>query len=68
MAEAGKKDEARKLLQEIYGWFTEGFDTARPERGKGTTRKTIVKGALPVRREAVEALGVLTHEKTLIPF
>ena len=24
----GKRDEARKLLAEIYGWFTEGFDTA----------------------------------------
>ncbi|HXV81355.1 MAG TPA: hypothetical protein VEG60_15870, partial [Candidatus Binatia bacterium] len=24
----GKKDEARRLLAEIYGWFTEGFDTA----------------------------------------
>jgi predicted ATPase len=24
----GKKDEARKLLTPIYGWFTEGFDTA----------------------------------------
>ena len=23
----GKKEEARKLLGEIYGWFTEGFDT-----------------------------------------
>jgi len=23
----GKKEEARKMLQEIYGWFTEGFDT-----------------------------------------
>jgi predicted ATPase len=23
----GKKKEARKLLAEIYGWFTEGFDT-----------------------------------------
>ncbi len=22
----GKKDEARKMLEEIYGWFTEGFD------------------------------------------
>lgn len=21
------KDEARQLLAEIYGWFTEGFDT-----------------------------------------
>jgi len=24
----GKKQQARKLLAEIYGWFTEGFDTA----------------------------------------
>jgi predicted ATPase len=23
----GKHDEARQLLTEIYGWFTEGFDT-----------------------------------------
>ena len=24
----GKRDEARQLLGEVYGWFTEGFDTA----------------------------------------
>ena len=24
----GKKDEARQMLAEVYGWFTEGFDTA----------------------------------------
>jgi len=24
----GKCDEARTILAEIYGWFTEGFDTA----------------------------------------
>ncbi len=24
----GKKEEARNMLAEIYGWFTEGFDTA----------------------------------------
>ena len=23
----GKREEARQLLAEIYGWFTEGFDT-----------------------------------------
>jgi predicted ATPase len=23
----GKRDEARKLLAPVYGWFTEGFDT-----------------------------------------
>ena len=26
--EEGKRDEARAMLAEIYGWFTEGFDTA----------------------------------------
>jgi len=24
----GKRAEARQMLAEIYGWFTEGFDTA----------------------------------------
>ena|SRR5215211_8049962 len=24
----GKRDEARQLLADVYGWFTEGFDTA----------------------------------------
>jgi predicted ATPase len=24
----GKRNEARAMLAEIYGWFTEGFDTA----------------------------------------
>ncbi len=24
----GKRDEARELLQPVYNWFTEGFDTA----------------------------------------
>jgi predicted ATPase len=23
----GKKEEAHRMLAEIYGWFTEGFDT-----------------------------------------
>ena len=26
-AERGKRTEARELLAQIYGWFTEGFDT-----------------------------------------
>jgi predicted ATPase len=26
--EQGKRDEARTMLAEIYGWFTEGFNTA----------------------------------------
>jgi predicted ATPase len=24
----GKRDEARQVLGDVYGWFTEGFDTA----------------------------------------
>jgi predicted ATPase len=30
----GKRDEARELLAEIYGWFTEGFDTADLKEAK----------------------------------
>jgi predicted ATPase len=30
----GKKVEARNLLAEIYGWFTEGFDTADLKQAK----------------------------------
>jgi predicted ATPase len=30
----GKKDEAHKLLSEIYGWFTEGFDTKDLQEAK----------------------------------
>src|SRR5580704_10117625 len=28
LAKRGERDEARTMLAEIYGWFTEGFDTA----------------------------------------
>ena len=30
----GKKDDARRLLAEVYGWFTEGFDTADLKQAK----------------------------------
>ena len=30
----GKKVDARKMLAEIYGWFTEGFDTADLKEAK----------------------------------
>jgi predicted ATPase len=30
----GKKAEAQKLLGEVFGWFTEGFDTADLKRAK----------------------------------
>jgi predicted ATPase len=28
LAKQGRQDEARRMLGEIYGWFTEGFETA----------------------------------------
>jgi predicted ATPase len=28
LAKQGKRDEARAMLSDINGWFTEGFDTA----------------------------------------
>jgi predicted ATPase len=30
----GKKEKARQMLAEIYGWFTEGFDTADLKEAK----------------------------------
>jgi predicted ATPase len=30
----GKRDEARQLLAEVYGWFTEGFDTPDLQEAK----------------------------------
>lgn len=30
----GKKKQARQMLADIYGWFTEGFDTADLQEAK----------------------------------
>jgi hypothetical protein len=30
----GKREEAKRMLTEIYGWFTEGFDTADLKEAK----------------------------------
>jgi predicted ATPase len=30
----GERDEARKLLAPVYGWFTEGFDTLDLQEAK----------------------------------
>jgi hypothetical protein len=30
----GKKKQAHKMLAEIYGWFTEGFDTKELQEAK----------------------------------
>jgi predicted ATPase len=34
LRQQGKKKKARQLLAEIYGWFTEGFDTADLQEAK----------------------------------
>ena len=31
----GKREKAGTLLEEIYGWFTEGFETADLKEAKG---------------------------------
>jgi predicted ATPase len=28
LRDTGRRDQARTMLADIYGWFTEGFDTA----------------------------------------
>jgi len=35
----GKRTEARGLLAPIYGWFTEGFDTADLKEAKTLTKE-----------------------------
>jgi class 3 adenylate cyclase/predicted ATPase len=37
--EQGKKAEARQMLAEIYGWFTEGFDTADLKEAKALLKE-----------------------------
>jgi predicted ATPase len=34
LAKQGRRDEARAMLADIYGWFTEGFDTADLKNAK----------------------------------
>ena len=40
----GKPTEARDLLAPIYGWFTEGFDTADLQEAKALLEEFIVTG------------------------
>jgi class 3 adenylate cyclase/tetratricopeptide (TPR) repeat protein len=39
LAKGGRRDEARTMLSEIYGWFTEGFDTADLKEAKALLEK-----------------------------
>jgi len=36
-----KKDEARQLLADIYGWFTEGFDTEDLQEAKALLEELV---------------------------
>ena len=39
----GKREEARRLLADTYGWFTEGFDTADLKEAKALLRELSTK-------------------------
>ena len=39
LAKQGRRDEARSILAEIYGWFTEGFDTLNLKDAKALLDK-----------------------------
>ena len=42
--EQGRRDEARTMLAEIYGWFTESFDTADLKEAKALLDELSVNG------------------------
>ena len=44
LATQGRRDEARAMLAEIYGWFTEGFDTADLKDAKALLDQLSVNG------------------------
>jgi hypothetical protein len=45
----GRHDEASRLLSDVYGWFTEGFDTPDLKVGQGTwVSVRATKHALPL--------------------
>jgi len=44
LATQGRRNEARAMLAEIYGWFTEGFDTADLKDAKALLDELSVKG------------------------
>ena len=39
LQQRGKDNEARRMLADIYGWFTEGFDTADLKDAKALLRE-----------------------------
>jgi predicted ATPase len=51
-ADEGKAREARALLSGIYGWFTEGFDTADLREAKALLTELETRPPLPGKAEA----------------
>jgi hypothetical protein len=47
----GRRDEARTMLADIYGWFTQGFDTA--------DSKTPRRCSTSYRANALREVGVV---------
>ena len=39
MRDTNRRDEAHGMLAEIYGWFTEGFDTADLKDAKAVLKE-----------------------------
>jgi hypothetical protein len=37
-----KRAQARQLLADIYGWFTDGFDTADLQESQGVARRVVM--------------------------
>ena len=42
----GKKEEAHRMLAEIYGWFTEGFDTKDLQKRRRRCCRSLGKAAV----------------------
>jgi predicted ATPase len=61
----GKRDEARQVLGDVYGWFTEGFDTADLKDAKVLLDELACPGA-PVfsRTSPIKTATNITHGVT----
>lgn len=58
----GKREDARQRLAEIYGWFTEGFDTKDLQEAKALL--TELEGQERQRERKVPRQGI-TSKKTV---
>jgi len=46
LSQKGVRTRARDLLASIYGWFTEGFETARSEEDEGSSGRVLLSRIL----------------------